>query len=176
MKSFKFILFLFISIAFLSCGDDDKTPAYVLSNENIAGSYNISNLSVSTDITTTTNNISIKVATASTEGDLFQVDVKILANGTYSMKGSYTTIYRLTPVTGQSVETRNIINIDNSGDFTINPSNNSITFSSGIVEGLFGTLEVQVFNENSFSLFQEIDIPVGNNIEKATTNIGFIRK
>lgn len=176
MKFLKILLIAFISITITSCGDNESEPAFVLSNANIAGSYNISNLSVSTDITTTSNNIAIKVATASTKGDLFKVDVEMNANGTYSMKGSYTTTYKLTPVVGTAVETRDIINIDNSGNYTINTSNNTITFSNAIVDNLAGTLEVMIFNETNFSLFQEMDVTVSNNVEKITTNIAFTRK
>lgn len=176
MKNLKFILFLFISAALLSCGDDNNTPAFPLSNANIAGEYNISNLNVSTDITTTLNGLPIQVATASATGDIFQVDVVMNSNGTYSMKGSYSVVAKLTPVVGNSVETREIINIDNSGNFTLNTTNNTISFSEALVKDLTGTLEVQLFNATNFSLFQEVDITVGSNIETVATNIAFSRK
>jgi hypothetical protein len=176
MKNLKFILFLCISVTILSCGDDNNTPSYVLSNENIAGSYDIANLNISTNITTTTNSIPITVATASTVGNLFKVDVEMFANGTYTMVGSYTTTYKLTPVVGNATEIEDIVNIDNSGNFTINTTSNTITFSNGLLEDLSGTFEVQVFNENSFNLYQEVDVNVLNNVEAITTNIGFTRK
>lgn len=177
MKNVK-ILFLLVIVAVLNgCSSNgDDTPAFPLSNANIAGSYNISNLNVSTDITTTSNNIPIKVATASTQGDLFKVDVEMFANGTYTMKGSYTIVYKLTPVVGTPVETRDIINIDNSGNFTLNTVNNTITFSGAVIQGLSGTLDFEVFNASGFSLFQEIDVDVNNNVENITTNISFTRK
>lgn len=176
MKNLKFILFLFISATLLSCGDDENAPTFVLSNANIAGSYDISNLSVSTDITTTVNDLPLKIGTASTVGDLFKVNVEMFADGTYTMDGSYTTTYKLTSVAGDVTEIRDIIDIDNTGDFTINTSNNTITFSNGIVKDLSGTLEVQVFNENSFSLFQETEVAFNDRSEKIATNIGFTRK
>ncbi len=177
MKNFTYVLALFISITLISCGDDAESgPSFILSNENIAGNYTISNLSISTDITTTTNGFPVKVATASTEGDLFKVDVEMFANGTYSMIGSYTTVYKLTPVVGNAVETRDIITINNSGNFTIDTANNTITFSGDLIKNLTGTLKVEVFNQNSFSLFQEIDVPTNGNVEKISTDIGFTRK
>lgn len=177
MKNLKYILVLFLSVSFFSCSDDSSSePPFILSNANIAGSYIINNLSISTDITTSSNGIPIKVATASTQGDLFKVDVELLTNGTYTMKGSYTTVYKLTPVAGNAVETRDIINIDNSGDFTINAVDETITFSNALIKDLTGTLEVKVFNKTSFSLFQEIDVPVAGNVEKISTNIGFTRQ
>jgi hypothetical protein len=177
MKNLTYILVFFLSVSFFSCSDDSSNePAFVLSNANIAGNYDINNLSISTDITTTSNNISIPVATASTNGNLFKVDVVLNVNGTYTMKGSYTTVYELKPVVGDAVKTEDIIIIDNSGNYTINTTNNTITFSNALVNDLSGTLEVKVFNQTSFSLFQEKDVPIGNNIEKVTTNIGFTRK
>jgi hypothetical protein len=176
MKNLKYALILFVSLALNSCGDDNNTPSYILSNANIAGSYDIANLDISTNITTTTNSIPITVATASTVGNLFKVDVEMFANGTYTMVGSYTTTYKLTPVVGSATEIEDIVNIDNSGEFTINTANNTITFSNGLLEDLSGTLEVQVFNENSFNLYQEVDVNVLNNVEAITTNIGFVRK
>jgi hypothetical protein len=176
MKNLKLILFLFISASLLSCGDDNNTPAFPLSNVNIAGNYDISNLVVSTDITTTLNGVPLKIGTATTTGDLFKVDVVMNADGTYNVEGSYTVIARLAPVVGNPVETRDIIDIENSGTFTLNTTNNTITFSEGLVRDLTGTLEVQLFNETSFSLFQEVDVTVGSNTESISTNIAFSRK
>lgn len=177
MKNLKYTFILFITFITFGCSSDgDNAPSFTLSTSNIAGSYNISGLNVSTDITTSSNNIPIKVATASTNGDLFKVDVEMMPNGTYTMKGSYTTEYKLTPVVGNPVETRDIVNIDNSGSFTINTTNKTITFSGAVIQNLSGTLEVKVFNETGFSLFQEIDVNASSNVENITTNISFTRK
>ncbi|NVJ88075.1 MAG: hypothetical protein HWD82_01345 [Flavobacteriaceae bacterium] len=82
---------------------------------------------------------------------------------------------RLVPVVGNAVETQEIINISNTGTFTLNTNSNTITFSDGLVKDLNGTLEVRTFNETSFSLFQETDLNVSNNVENIETSIAFVR-
>lgn len=79
------------------------------------------------------------------------------------------------PVVGNAVETQEIINISNTGTFTLNTNSNTITFSDGLVKDLNGTLEVRTFNETSFSLFQETDLNVSNNVENIETSIAFVR-
>ena len=176
MKSIKTLFLLFFSITLINCSDDNATPAYLLSYENIAGTYNVQNLSVSTDITTSSNGFDIKVGSASLTGDTFQIDLVMNVNGTYSAKGAYRTLYKLTPVAGNGFEETKIINIDNSGNYTLNTTTNKITFSGDLLKDLKGSLNINTFNETSFSLFQEIDVPVNSNVEKVTTNIAFVRK
>lgn len=177
MKILKSLFVLFIAISLSSCSSETSAPTYPLSLANIAGTYNIQSLSVSTDINTTTSNgLSIKVATASLVGDIFQIDLVMNTDGTYTAKGAYTTTYRLSPVAGPGVEEVKIVNIDYSGNFALNTVDNRITFSGGLLQDLSGTLEFQTFNETSFSLFQEIDLNVGSNVETAKTAVSFIRK
>ncbi|WP_299014509.1 hypothetical protein [uncultured Polaribacter sp.] len=173
-----FVLLLAI-ITISSCSsssDSNNEPAFILSNTNIVGSYAITNLNISTDITTTSNGFPIKVATATTEGDLFKLNLELAANGTYTMVGSYTILYKLDPVVGDSFEERDIIeDIDFAGTFSVNEADNTITFSGGLLPNLSGTLEVKNFNEDSFSLYQEIEVPVNSNVEEVTTYITFER-
>lgn len=177
MKIFKNLLIVLFAIAIASCSSNNTTnEIYSLTNANIAGNYNIQNFNFETDITTTSNNIPIKVATATATGDTFQVDLIMNQNGTYTAKGAYRIVARLTPVVGNSTETIEIINIDNSGNFTLNTVNNTITFSGDLLKNLSGEMKVETFKSNSFSLFQEIDVNVGSNVENISTNISFIRK
>ena len=55
MKILKFIFFLSFILLITSCSDDnaDTTP-FILSNENIIGTYNISELNIETKVTSTT--------------------------------------------------------------------------------------------------------------------------
>lgn len=175
MKFLKSLLILTMVITFANCSESDSAPIYPLSYENIAGTYNVQSFSYKTDVIATTNGIPITIATASAVGDTFQIDLTLNVDGTYTIQGAYRVEIRLVPVVGNAVETQEIINISNTGTFTLNTNNNTITFSDGLVKDLNGTLEVRTFNETSFSLFQETDLNVSNNVENIETSIAFVR-
>ena len=57
MKTFKFILFALIATTILSCAENTSDPELDLSNENIAGAYNISSLVIDTETSATTSEL-----------------------------------------------------------------------------------------------------------------------
>ena len=78
MKTFKFILFALIATTILSCAENTSDPELDLSNENIAGAYNISSLVIDTETSATTSGITVTVANTSSIGDTFQVNLIFL--------------------------------------------------------------------------------------------------
>ena len=46
MKTLKFILFTLIATTILSCSDNSTEPAFILSNESLAGDYDITVLNI----------------------------------------------------------------------------------------------------------------------------------
>ena len=46
MKTLKFILFTLIATTILSCSDNSTEPAFILSNESLAGDYDIAVLNI----------------------------------------------------------------------------------------------------------------------------------
>ena len=153
MKTIKILLLLFVCTTLTNCSDDNAAPTYPLSYENIAGNYNIQSLSLNLE---TTLNIGIVpvTSTANGVGDTFQIDLIMNQDRTYSVKGAYRLVTTATVPGNPPVTTNEILNIDESGTYTIN-TNNSITFIDQNADFLNGSLNVTVFNENAFTLTQE---------------------
>jgi hypothetical protein len=176
MKNLKFILFLLVSAIILSCSDDNSEPPFILSNANIAGTYNISSLSIDAKATAVTSGIPVTISNATTVGDTFQFNFVLNANGNYTASGQYRILSTVTPIGSSPITDISIINTDDSGTYQINSSNNTITFTSSTGDFIEGTLNVVIFNENTFSLAQEIeevDGPITNTIN---ASISFTRQ
>lgn len=184
MKIFKFILVLFVTVSITSCSDETSEPPYTLSNANIAGTYNINNLSINTKVTSSTIvagvEVPFTVATSKSTGDIFKVTFILKSNGTYTVNGSYTITSIVTPAVGNPISSDDIIRFPDAGDsgtYKLDTIDNTITFtSSSSGDFLEGTLNVVTFNETTISLSQELE-----EIEDAITtefnsNISFIRE
>ena len=179
MKILKFIFFLSFILLITSCSDDnaDTTP-FILSNENIIGTYNISELNIETKVTSTTDvsgvSIPFTVATSTSNGDVFQFSFVLNSDGTFSASGQFVIETEVTPATGDVVRTQEIKNYTNSGTFTLNSENAKITFFSSIGDFLEGTYTILLFNETTLSLNQEVEESSGaitNEINRTLTNI-----
>ena len=96
MKTLKFILFAVISSTILSCADNSTEPELILSNESLAGNYNVTVLDSDIETSTIVANVPVTVANASLVGDTFQVDVVINADGTFSAGGQYRVVSTIT--------------------------------------------------------------------------------
>lgn len=175
MKTIKRILILLVTVTFLNCSDNDNTPAYPLNYENIAGSYDIQSLSADIQTTIEINGIPV-TASANAVGDTFQVDMIMNSDRTYSIEGEYR-IITTTRVPGASpVTSEEIVIVDEEGTYVINDS--SITFTDQDADFLDGVLNVSVFNENSFTLSQELEEtdPTTNGEISVNMSVSFIRK
>ena len=176
MKIIKFLLIACITLVFFSCDDEVASPPYPLSYENIAGNYNIQSLSIDTKTTTDVGGFPVTVS-ANGVGNTFQVDMIMNQDRTYSIKGEHVFVVTAT-VPGMSPTTETeIILIDEAGSFTIN-ADNSITFSDQNAAFLSGSLNVTIFNENSFTLRQETteDISITNSTITANLAVSFVRQ
>ena len=176
MKFFKFILVLLITVSITGCSNNNSNePLFVLSNANIAGTYDVTSHSLNTAISTTSNGITFEVGSIEANGDTFQLDLVMKSNGTFTLNGAYRVVAVTKFVSGDQVDKTEIINIDSSGKFSINSLENTITFSG--TEGLLkGALDVTVFNENFFSLSKEEEVTDGNETLDVSTRISFTRQ
>ncbi len=175
MKSIKRILVLLITISFINCNDSDNSPSYPLNYENIAGLYGIESLKADVQTTISVSGIPV-TASANAVGDTFQVDMIINADRTYSINGEYR-IITTTRIPGTSPLTEEeIVVVDEDGTYVINE--NSINFTDPNAEFLTGVLNVTVFNEDSFTLAQELEESDSstNTSVSADLAVGFIRK
>ena len=181
MKLLKFIFFSSFLLLIISCNDDnaDTTP-FILSNENIVGTYNISELNIKTKVTSTTDvagvPVPFTVATSISNGDIFQFAFVLNSDGTFSASGQFVIKTEVTPATGDVVTNQEILNNTNSGTYTLNSENAKITFVSSIGDFLEGTYNILLFNETTFSLNQEIEQLSGAITNEINTSISFIRE
>jgi hypothetical protein len=177
MKTLKLILFAVITSTILSCADNSTEPELILSNESLAGNYDIAVLDSDLETSTVVADVPVTVANASLVGDTFQVDVIINADGTFSAGGQYRVVSTITPVGTAPITETEIITLDpSSGSYILNTLQNTITFSSQDMSLLEGTFNVIVFNETTFTLNQQVEETLGDLTVKANVNLSLERK
>jgi hypothetical protein len=177
MKTLKLILFAVITSTILSCADNSTEPEIILSNESLAGNYDVAVLDSDLETSTVVADVPVTVANASLVGDTFQVDVIINADGTFSAGGQYRVVTTLTPVGTAPITETEIITLDpSSGSYILNTLQNTITFSSQDMSLLEGTFNVIVFNETTFTLNQQVEEIDGDLTVKANVNLSLERK
>ena len=134
MKTLKLILFAVITSTILSCADNSTEPEIILSNESLAGNYDVAVLDSDLETSTVVADVPVTVANASLVGDTFQVDVIINADGTFSAGGQYRVVSTITPVGTAPITETEIITLDpSSGSYILNTLQNTITFSLWIL-------------------------------------------
>lgn len=178
MKSLKFTLFLFISTIILSCGDDNSQPPFILSNANIAGTYDISSIEGEEKETATSNSGTVvNISTTTFLADSFDdINFVINANGTYTASGKYRVVVTETPNGGTPVKDNEIIVFDTNGSYQINTTDNTITFNPNDGDFIEGLFKVITFAENSVNLTQEDEDIDGGITTTFKGNIGLVRK
>jgi hypothetical protein len=177
MKTLKLILFAVITSTILSCADNSTEPEIILSNESLAGNYDVAVLDSDLETSTVVADVPVTVANASLVGDTFQVDVIINADGTFSAGGQYRVVTTITPVGTAPITETEIITLDpSSGSYILNTLQNTITFSSQDMSLLEGTFNVIVFNETTFTLNQQVEETLGDLTVKANVNLSLERK
>lgn len=148
MKLLKNIFALIIIVSLASCSSDDDNNTYDLTNENIAGTYDVTFLNTKEVQTTDVNGVDIITETTTT-GSTFQLEVIFSENGNVLMDGEYVVNYRV-EVAGQvTVEGTEIIVIDSEQTNYV-ANNASMTL---VLDGK--TYDVTLFNSNEIRLSQE---------------------
>ena len=177
MNKLKYILFAVITSTILSCADNSTEPELILSNESLAGNYDITVLNSDIETSTIVANVPVTVANASLVGDTFQVDVVINADGTFSAGGQYRVVSTITPVGSDAITETEILTFEQTdGTYSLNTLENTITFSSQDVSLIEGTFNVIVFNETTFTLNQQVEDIVGDLTVRANVNLSLERR
>ena len=108
-----------------------------MSNDNIAGTYNINSFNIETNVTSVTDVAGVEVPftvdTSTSEGDTFQVIFVLNANGSYTASGQYRVVSVVIPAVGSQFTNTEIIDFTDSGSYSLNTVNNTITFTFVIV-------------------------------------------
>ncbi|APZ45912.1 hypothetical protein BW723_06205 [Polaribacter reichenbachii] len=177
MKNLKFILLLFLSVSVLSCSDDEDAPQFLLSNANIAGTYEIGSLTgEQKETATSSQGAEVDLATSSIVGANFQVDLILTADGTFDAEGLYREIVTSTPNGGATTQTEELLSVDTEGTYQINTLNNTISFNPTTGDFLAGTFNIEAFTQTFVSIMQESETAEGSNTIYKTLNIGFTRE
>ena len=176
MKIFKFTLIAFITTTILSCSDNSNDPELDLTNESLAGNYNITILNIDIESSAEVAGVPVTISNTTIDGDTFQVDVVFNTNGTYTAGGQYRVTSTVTPVATPPVTNTEIIVFDDSGSYSINSDENAITFMIQDQALLSGTFNVSDFNENSISLTQQVEETIGDITSLINMNISLDRK
>ena len=179
MKLSKIIIILIISVLVINCDNDSKEPTIILSNTNIAGSYSITSLNTEMKVTSVTQvggvSVPLDVATASNNGDTFQIDFQLEENGSFKAIGQFRMISKVTPAIGNPETETVILDIDTSGTFDVDTTNNTINFSSSVGDFLSGTFDIVTFNETSLVLYQEAEETEDSITTEMEATISFVR-
>ena len=176
MKIFKFTLIAFITTTILSCSDNSNDPELDLTNESLAGNYNITILNIDIESSAEVAGVPVTISNTTIDGDTFQVDVVFNTNGTYTAGGQYRVTSTVTPVATPPVTNTEIIVFDDSGSYSINSDESTITFMIQDQALLSGTFNVSDFNENSISLTQQVEETIGDITSLINMNISLDRK
>ena len=179
MKKISFILFICISAILMSCGDDNSDDRLLLTNANIAGSYRIGSFNqVINESATSSSGANVNISTTTNVGDIYNLALIMNQNGTFTAKGQYTIDFTVKP-NGSAQETgSSIININDSGTFSISSLNNTITFiTTASLENDFvaGTYNVTLFNATTMNLVQETENSSGSLNIATKTNYSFLK-
>jgi hypothetical protein len=179
MKLSKVIIILIISVLVVNCDNDPKEPTIILSNTNIAGSYSITSLNTEMKVTSVTQvggvSVPLDVATASNNGDTFQIDFQLEENGSFKAIGQFRMISKVTPTIGNPETETVILDIDTSGTFDLDTTNNTIQFNVSFGDFLSGTFNITTFNETVLVLYQETEETEDPITTEMETTISFVR-
>ncbi len=166
MKNFKLFFLLTLAVAFSSCGNDDDGPSVIeLTNENFAGTYEITFLETEYVVTGVASNGSeVIIETEIEKGDTFTDAIFVFnTNGTYTTSGGYRATYTLT-VNGDSETDSEIVTLNDAGTYSLNASNKTITIDGepANIVSFDGTKMVltaeivETFNEETTTINTEI--------------------
>lgn len=177
MKNLKFTLFLFISATILSCSDSEE-PTFELSNTNIAATYYIDRISSEKiETATSSSGAVVNLSTTTSVGDSFdKINIVINSNGTYTASGGYRYVVTETPNGANSETSYKIIDFDASGTYQLNITDDTITFNEEAGNFIKGKFKINTFNQNSFTIEQEIVTFNNSNTITNNESIKLIRK
>jgi hypothetical protein len=179
MKKINFIIFLCISAILISCGDDNSDDRLLLTNANLQGTYQMGAFNQINDETATSSSgTNVSLSSTTNVGDIYNLDMIINENGTFSASGQYTFDFVTKPNGSAQVTGSTIVDVEVLGNFTINSLNNTITFIAATsLEDKFlsGTYNVVLLNSTTLSLVQEIENTNGSLNIASKTSFSFIK-
>ncbi len=177
MKNLKIAFLLLIVATFSNCNDDDPiTVALDFNIENLSGNYGINSFNANLTNSAITQGTSVIISTATKTGGIFQIDLTLNSNGTYTAIGDYSVETIVTPVSGSQTIDQEIINVNNEGTFTISATGSrTITFNATSGTFLNGEYSVNLFDDDTLTIIQDKSENTGGITTQTLTNIIFQR-
>ena len=128
MKLLKKFVWLLASVALVSCGsdDDNNTPSFELTSETIQGEFTMNDYFINTTTNTIVSEVDVEVIVEETDSNLENV-VLNLSGGSYTTSGF---IRRDIETGGELTTDDETILADNSGTYTLDVEEETITFTS----------------------------------------------
>lgn len=178
MKLTKLIFLFALTIATLSCSknDDDNGPdPYKLSTTNFVDTYKLKFLEIKEVQTITFNNGTTSTSTSTTVGSVFQnVNYLFNSNNTFTATGLYNIVTTVTNADGSTtVNDPVIVNLDESGTYSLNISDSKLTTTDD--EGEVLSFEIKDYTETGMTLYSETTTTSGNSSTVTTTEYRFTR-
>mgnify|MGYP000005820010 CR=1 FL=1 len=169
---------LLVAFSLFNCNsNNEERPIFVLSKSNLVGIHEIESFILDTKTTTEVSGFPV-VINSNSVGNLFQVELIFNADDTYSLKGEYAVTTTITSAGSQPVVNEEILIVNESGTFSVNNTENTISFISPEAAFLTGTLTVSGLSEEKLSLLQTVEetISLRNTLIEADLKISFLRK
>ena len=177
MKNLKIAFLLLVVATFGSCNDDDPiTVALDFNIQNVSGNYGINSFNANLTNSAITQGTSVIISTATKTGGIFQIDLTLNPDGTYTAAGDYSVETVVTPVSGNQTIDQTIINVNNTGTFTISTTGpRTITFTATTGTFLNGEYRVNLLDEDTLTIIQDKSETIGGITTQTITNIIFQR-
>ncbi|MFT5102653.1 MAG: hypothetical protein ACI86C_000295 [Candidatus Latescibacterota bacterium] len=170
MKLSKILLILILAATVVSCDKKDDDNSYDLTNENVAGGYDLVFFTAITVETTDVNGLEV-VSTFTDIGDTFDVAFDFDENGTYEATGLFR-IVSTTVVNGETteedayIETVEVLD----GTFSTNASSSILTLDGD-------PFEVTLFDQDEMRIiFEEFETLPNGDTEMTTAELRFVRQ
>lgn len=178
MKTIKFIFILFLTVSLFNCNNSsEERPIFVLSKSNLVGNHEIESFVLDTKTTTEVSSFPV-VVNSNSVGSLLQVVLVFNTDNTYTISGEYAVKTTISFAGNQPVVNEEILVLDESGNYTVDNTDNSISFTSQEAEFLTGKLVVSDFSEDRLSLTQMVEevFSSRNTTIESDLKISFLRR
>ncbi|MDB2385586.1 hypothetical protein N9V96_03865 [Polaribacter sp.] len=155
MKSTQKILLFCITLLLLNCSEKEDMPTILFSKDIVIGTFDIQNIDEEIEATVITSDIEVEVSNTKSTADTFEVSFILNNDNSYTASGKYRKISTVSPTGQSSTTSATIIVFSDSGTFSVDENENTITFFATTQEFLNGTYLVADFEEDSFTLQKE---------------------
>lgn len=156
MKTLKKLAFIALTFVLVSCGSDDSSPSFDLTDENIAGEYSLNSFEYTNETTISVAGKTITATSEETTGSTYKVNAVFSSNGTFTLSGQLS--IEGTDASGNTID--DIVDMDDvTGTYSLNDEEDEITLTFSDIEDLDidldGTYDVDSFSSEKLVISKE---------------------